>query len=237
MPVHPLPQKLPFGLSEYESRMARARAAMVDRGIDLLIAADPSNMAWLTGYDGWSFYTPQAVALAATGEPVWWGRNMDEPGARRTCWMDHGNIAGFSDIYVMNPPLHAFQDLAELVARRGWGNVTIGVEMDNYYYSAAAHNALTRSLPDANFVDATGLANRCRAVKSLAEIAFMRRAATIIEKMYDHIYWRTWNRVCARTIWLPAFMKRRSGALRNTAAIMQRLHRWYRPAPMPRPRT
>lgn len=187
MPANPLPSKLPFDLDEYARRIATVRADMAARGIDLLICADPSNMAWLTGYDGWSFYTAQVVVLAAEGEPVWWGRNMDEPGARRTCWMDHANIAGFSDIFVMNPPLHAYQDLAKLVEARGWGGKTIGVEMDNYYYSAAAHNALTGGLGAATFVDATGLANRCRSVKSAAEIGFMRRAATIIDKTYVRI--------------------------------------------------
>ncbi len=39
------------------------RAAMARAGIDVLIATDPSNQAWLTGYDGWSFYVHQAVIL------------------------------------------------------------------------------------------------------------------------------------------------------------------------------
>jgi Xaa-Pro aminopeptidase len=33
---------------------------MEAKGVDLLIVSDPSNMAWLTGYDGWSFYVHQA---------------------------------------------------------------------------------------------------------------------------------------------------------------------------------
>ena len=48
--------RLPFERSEYDARIAKARRAMAQAGIDLLIVTDPSNMAWLTGYDGWSFY-------------------------------------------------------------------------------------------------------------------------------------------------------------------------------------
>ena len=47
---------LHFTLAEFHRRIARTRAAMQDRGIDTLIVSDPSNMNWLTGYDGWSFY-------------------------------------------------------------------------------------------------------------------------------------------------------------------------------------
>lgn len=36
-------------------------------GIELLIVTDPSNMHWLTGCDGWSFYVHQRVLLPDDG--------------------------------------------------------------------------------------------------------------------------------------------------------------------------
>ncbi|MGB7204192.1 MAG: aminopeptidase P family N-terminal domain-containing protein, partial [Anderseniella sp.] len=54
---------LHFSRDEYQSRILKARTAMIERGIDLIIVSDPSNMSWLTGYDGWSFYVHQAVLL------------------------------------------------------------------------------------------------------------------------------------------------------------------------------
>lgn len=47
---------LPFSRDEYADRLAQTHAAMGAAGVDILFAADPSNMSWLTGYDGWSFY-------------------------------------------------------------------------------------------------------------------------------------------------------------------------------------
>ena len=47
---------LPFSRQEYAQRLAKTRAAMQAQGLELLLVTDPSNMAWLTGYDGWSFY-------------------------------------------------------------------------------------------------------------------------------------------------------------------------------------
>ncbi|MEJ2754020.1 MAG: aminopeptidase P family N-terminal domain-containing protein, partial [Chloroflexota bacterium] len=52
-----------FSDAEYEGRLTKVRHAMERSGVDTLICSDPSNMAWLTGYDGWSFYVHQAVLV------------------------------------------------------------------------------------------------------------------------------------------------------------------------------
>ena len=41
-----------FEMSEYRRRIDKTRKAMAERGVELMIVVDPSNMAWLTGYDG-----------------------------------------------------------------------------------------------------------------------------------------------------------------------------------------
>jgi ectoine hydrolase len=61
------------------------------------------------------------------------------------------------------------------------------LEMDNYYFSAAAHQTLLRELPDARFSDATALVNWQRAVKSDAELDYMRKAARIVDAMHARI--------------------------------------------------
>ncbi|MBW3619672.1 MAG: M24 family metallopeptidase, partial [Actinobacteria bacterium] len=157
------------------------------RGIEVLVATDPSNMAWLTGYDGWSFYTHQAVIVAADRPPLWWGRIQDANGAKRTVYMDHEHIVGYPDDHVQSTERHPHQHLAALLADVGLGDARVGVEMDNYYYSAAAHQHLTDGLPDASFVDATALVNWQRAVKSEQELVYMRRAARIVEHMHRRI--------------------------------------------------
>ncbi|GAJ74905.1 Xaa-Pro aminopeptidase [Vibrio sp. JCM 18905] len=47
---------LHFTLDEFQDRLTKVRQSMEERELDVLIIHDPSNMAWLTGYDGWSFY-------------------------------------------------------------------------------------------------------------------------------------------------------------------------------------
>lgn len=41
-----------FNRDEYAARIAKTRKAMEANGVDHIIVSDPSNMAWLTGYDG-----------------------------------------------------------------------------------------------------------------------------------------------------------------------------------------
>ena len=173
----------PFSPSEYARRIALVRAAMERRGIDLILATDPSNQAWLTGYDGWSFYVHQGVLLAMEGDPVWWGRRMDAAGARRTCWMEDARVLGYGDDYVQSHERHPMQDLAARIREMGLERACIGVEMENYYYSARADAVLREELPEAAFADATALVNWQRIVKSDEEIAFMRKAARISERM------------------------------------------------------
>ncbi len=180
MPARIMPEgaDLHFSPAEYAARLARLRAAMEAAGIGVLFTSDPSNMAWLTGFDAWSFYTPQGVVVGPAGEPLYWGRGMDATAARLTCWMADESIHGYADDYVMAADRHAMSDLAALLAERGWNRLPLGVEFEGYYYSPRAHAVLTAA-HEGPVLDATGLVNRCRAVKSPAEIAFMRRAARI----------------------------------------------------------
>jgi ectoine hydrolase len=79
------------------------------------------------------------------------------------------------------------QDLAAILRDKGMDRRRIGLELENYYFSAKAWLTLRAELPDAVLDDATALVNWQRAVKSDEEIVFMRRAAAISEKMVDGV--------------------------------------------------
>lgn len=174
---------LPFQRSEYAARLAAVRAAMDAAEIEVLFTCDPSNMGWLTGYDGWSFYVHQGVLIGPEGEPVFWGRAMDAVGATRTSYLAADNIVPYPDHYVMSTERHPMDHLAAEIARRGWAKRRLGVEMENYYYSARAHTVISAA-HDGEVADATALINWCRTVKSDAELTYMRRAARIVERMH-----------------------------------------------------
>ncbi|MGV6871887.1 M24 family metallopeptidase [Pseudochelatococcus sp. B33] len=169
-----------FERSEYLERVARTKEQMVRADIDLLLVASPANQFYLTGYDGWSFYTPQMVIVSLDAEePVWFGRKMDAVGAKFTAFLAPENVVPYPDKYVSSPDLHPIENLAELILERGWGRSRIGVEMDDYYYTARWHQILTDSLSEAAFSDAFLLVNRVRMKKSAREIEYMAQAGAI----------------------------------------------------------
>ncbi|UWQ73958.1 ectoine hydrolase DoeA [Leisingera sp. M658] len=182
--------KLYFSRSEYQARIDKTRSGMARRGIDLLIVTDPSNMNWLTGYDGWSFYVHQCVVLGLEGEPLWYGRGQDANGALRTCFMEPASIIGYPDHYVQSTDRHPMDYLSAQLADRGLDGGTIGVEMDNYYFTAAAYASLQAHLPNARFANTNALVNWQRAVKSEAELTYMRQAGKIVERMHQRIFER-----------------------------------------------
>ncbi len=160
---------------------------MQELDIELLLVTDPSNMAWLTGYDGWSFYVHQCVIITLEDEPVWFGREQDANGAKRTCYMQREHIIGYPDNYVQSTERHPMDFLSSQIQERGWKHQRIGVEMDNYWFSAKAYQSLQTYLPNTKFLDATALVNWQRAIKSETEIKYMRKAARIAEHMHKRI--------------------------------------------------
>lgn len=102
-------------------------------------------MNYLTGYDGWSFYVPQAVlVIDDQEEPVWIGRNMDVNGAVHTAFIKKENMIGYPDDYVQSPVKHPMNFMGDVIKEKGWANKTIGVETDAYYYTARSHAELKK---------------------------------------------------------------------------------------------
>ena len=169
-----------FERREYLDRVGRAKKEMARRGIDLLLVASPANQFWLTGYDGWSFYTPQMVAVSLQAEePIWIGRKMDAVGAKFTAFLKPENVVPYPDHYVASSERHPMQFVAEEIARRKWGTGVIGVESDDYYYTAKWDALLRQGLPNARFADAFLLVNWCRMKKSARELEYMHQAGQI----------------------------------------------------------
>jgi Xaa-Pro aminopeptidase len=183
----------PFPTSEYQQRIDNTRASMSERGIDVLLSTNPANMAYLTGYDGWSFYVHQLIVLSQDADqPLWIGRGMDANAAKVTTYLDHDNVFGYPDDYVQSETKHPMNYVADLLKGKGWDRGTIGVEMDTYYFTAACYQTLLRDLPNASLVDAGTLVNWVRVIKSANELAYMRQAARA-NVMRLRPYTRAWS--------------------------------------------
>lgn len=176
-------KELHFDRAEFAARVSAVKNEMANRGIEILLLSEPANQNYLTGYNAYSFYTPQAVIVSLNhDEPIWIGRFMDRISAVMTTYLTDDNIRAYPDRYVQSS-LSPYDFMAEVTKELGGEKARIGVEMGGYYYSARAHADLVRALPLAEFVDADVLVNWIRIVKSPAEISIMRQAGRIADAM------------------------------------------------------
>ena len=171
----------PFLKSEYDDRLARVRCAMATRGLDALVIGDPANINWLTGYDAWSFYTPQMMLVDMHDGPFWMGREMDAGAAKFTSYLTDAEIVTYPESLVQRTDTHPSAFLADWIRDHGLATAHIGYESDVYYLSPRALSVLQAGLPDAIWHDADLLVNWVRLVKSDAEIKMMQAAAKIAE--------------------------------------------------------
>lgn len=172
-----------FSRREFLERISNTKAAMADRGIQILVVCDPANMNYLTGYDGWSFYVPQAVLVIDDyEEPVWIGRNMDVNGAKHTAFIKQENMIGYGDDYVQSDIKHPMNFVGDTIKEKGWAGKSVGVETDAYYYTARSDRELKKTL-GRDLLDGNLLVNWVRIVKSDSEIDLMKQAGKIAEKV------------------------------------------------------
>lgn len=171
-----------FTSNEFAERLANVRRRMDAQGLHALLVTDPANLNYLTGYNAWSFYTPQVLFVPREGDMLFFLRAMDAQGAFRTAWLPADNMIGYPESFVHRPDRHPFDWVADVLRERGLVEPNrVGLEMDSHFFSPKAYRALETGLPEWALVDSVELVNWVRVVKSDAEIAMMRQAALVCE--------------------------------------------------------
>jgi ectoine hydrolase len=168
--------------TEFPDRLRRVQEAMAQKAFGALVLSDPANMYYLTGYNAWSFYTPQCVLVPAEGQPHLFARAQDAGGAAYTCHLPADRIYGYPEDLVHRPDVHPFDWIASVVRTIVPAGEVIGVEADAHFFSPRAYFALERGLPDHRLVDSAELVNWVRVVQSAYEIEQLRIAGSIVER-------------------------------------------------------
>lgn len=154
---------------------------MRERGFDALVIADPANLYYLTGYNAWSFYTPQLLHVPLAGPLTLFMREMDAQGAYRTA---HGiaadRILGYPESHIHRPDIHPGDWIARRLRDAGHGvRSRVGYEGEAHYLTPRTYRAVSDGLPEWELRDCHDLVNWVRLVKSPAEIELMRAAGRI----------------------------------------------------------
>jgi Xaa-Pro dipeptidase len=167
------PIRLAFSAGEYRRRRSLVEAAVAQRDLDALLSATLGNICYLTGFQtigsyGFALY---ATLVVPGREPVLVASDFESHNAAIDAW-----VRDVRTYEVMADPIEA---LVALVRERGLGRARIGIETGYGSLTVAQVDALRRRLPDVRWVDASGLIEAIRAVKSADELAALREAARI----------------------------------------------------------
>ena len=167
---------LHFERSEFATRLTRTLAAMAERRLDAMLLFAQESMYWLTGYDLFGYCFFQCLVLRADGGMTLITRAPDLRQARHTSLVDDIRI------WVDRGDEHPAARLGDLLVDLGLGGRRLGVEYDTHGLTAANGRAVDAMLGGLVILsDASELVPRLRAVKSPAEIACARKAATLAD--------------------------------------------------------
>jgi Xaa-Pro dipeptidase len=170
---------LHFTREELAERRRKACAALAARGLDGLLCFRQESMFYLTGYDTFGYVFFQCLYLGADGRTTLLTRAPDLRQARHT-----SDIADIR-IWVDREDASPAKELCAILDEHGCRGKRLGVEWDAYGLTAANGRALEAALAGfATLEDASRLVSELRLVKSVAEIAFVRRAAELADEAW-----------------------------------------------------
>ncbi|AZO10898.1 MULTISPECIES: Xaa-Pro peptidase family protein [unclassified Mesorhizobium] len=161
--------QLPFTPGEFDARLAACRRAMTERGLDYLVLSSPENIYYLSGFITKGYYVFQALVLTHTSDPILVVRRYEQANVERLSYYRNAAIWQDTDVPA--------EVLARALVDLGALGKTVGVDANSMFLTVNAYETLRAALPGTNFVNASTILERCRAIKSPQEIAYIRRAA------------------------------------------------------------
>ena len=162
-----------FSLEEYRERLDALRRRMEGAGADVLLVTSPENLYYLSGYQTPGYYWYQTLIVPLEREPVFVVRMNEASNVEPLSWVEDCR------------PYEDFEDwiahTRDVLADLGLAESRIGLDYDSFFLRTRDEKRLVAALPSATFVDAAGLVEEGRLIKSPRELEYMRQAARAAE--------------------------------------------------------
>jgi Xaa-Pro dipeptidase len=167
---------LPFTDAEFRRRLDGVRAAMSSRSLDAFVSFTPENIYYLTAHDSPGYYFYQASVVTPSHPPVNVLRRIETTNTLGRGWSRR--TVGYED---RQDPIDLTYSLLEEL---GVAGRTVGAEGDAWFVSPKRYEQLGQALARAGgrLVDASGVIEGLRVVKSAEELAHIRTAAKVVER-------------------------------------------------------
>ncbi|MEM3507666.1 MAG: Xaa-Pro peptidase family protein [Candidatus Bathyarchaeia archaeon] len=174
-----------FPKEEYENRWERAKKLMKDKGFDALLITDGVNYTYLSGaHKDFSYSRPTIMILPKEGNPTIIIHEFFEGAQKKeTCVKD---IRIYRSL--LGVPIELIK---EVMDEKGLAKGVIGAELGYEQRLGISYNdfeKLKKEIPNAKFLDASGIIWELRMVKSKSEIERIRKACEITSKAYKKCF-------------------------------------------------
>lgn len=175
-----------FPVSEYETRLARAQAAMADAGLGALLVTTEGNVRYFTGHSSHRWFqstAPQFALVPLSGRPVLLAPGIEAGRAGQNPFLARFiAVGGYERIGIA--------ELIRTVEELGLSGRKVGAELGLGFHLGMPvddFRLLEREASGVAFVDATDLLWALRTPKSLAEADILRRACAITGRAFDRL--------------------------------------------------
>jgi Xaa-Pro dipeptidase len=170
---------LHFTREEFTSRQTRVRELLCERQLDGLLLFQIEDMYWLTGLDTDGFYVFHCMYIGVDGELTYIARRVDR-----------GNVYYSSVIDDYREWLEAAgspraDTIKDMLISHGMQGKRIGIQLDSMGITAQLHLEIDALLNGwCELVPQSRLVSDLRLVKSEAELAYLRKAGQICDKLH-----------------------------------------------------
>ncbi len=170
-----IPEYQFFSNDEYKQRMEALRSRMEQNGVDCMLVTTPENLYYLTGYQTPGYYWWQTfiVPTEDSDEPVFIARQIESSNIEPRTWVEDSRPYQDYDDWMAHT--------RDALVSMGLDKKRIGLEDDSYFLTHRDAKRLMAMLPDATFVDSSGLVEQGRLIKSTQEIEYIRQASRTAE--------------------------------------------------------
>jgi Xaa-Pro dipeptidase len=170
-----------FELSEFAARVASARAQLKREQLDAILLFAQESLYYLTGFDTSGFVFFQCAVLTADSDQlVLLTRRPDLEQARRTSTIT--DVRLWYDSEGADPSL----ELKAILQEKRLARARVGIELRTFGLTADKYELVRRRLEGwCQLVDASHVVRSLRAVKSAAELAYVRTSAELADRSLE----------------------------------------------------
>jgi len=169
-----------FTKEEFKERQSRVIKELKNQGLDALLMFRQDSMYWLTGYDTFGFVFFQCLVLTTKGDLILLTRAPDLRQAQNT------SIINDIRIWVDKDKSNPSDELKNILAELGLEKSNLGIEYEAYGLTGRNAIKLNNSLRNfATIKDKSELVSHFRVVKSVAEIAYVKKAASLADNAME----------------------------------------------------